>query len=146
VFANTRFNEGGPDFSPDGRWLAYDSDDSGRTEIFVRPVGLSARKLPVSTQGGMRPRWSRDGAQLFYISNDTLLVTRISSAGDELRAGDTSVRARFPYSGGAVANYAIIPHGRVLRFRREPTEVVVDRLVVVEDWVSQLLRPSGQVR
>ena len=83
VFANTRFSKGGPDFSPDGRWLAYDSDESGRTEVFVRPVGHSGRKLQVSTQGGMGPRWSRDGAQLFYISNDTLMVTRIFSAGDE---------------------------------------------------------------
>ena len=86
VFANTRFSEGGPDFSPDGRWLAYDSDESGHTEIFVRPVGHSGRKLQVSTQGGMRPRWSRDGTQLFYISNDALMATRIFSAGDELRA------------------------------------------------------------
>ena len=143
VFANDpRFREGGPDFSPDGRWLAYDSDESGRTEVFVRPVGRSGKKLPVSTQGGMRPRWSRDGTQLSYINNDTLMVTRILSAGDELRPVDTSVRARFPYVGGAVANYAIIPDGRVLRIRHEPTAVVVDRLVVVQDWVSQLLKRS----
>jgi WD40 repeat protein len=143
VFANTRFSEFGPDFSPDGRWLAYDSDESGRREVFVRPVPpRSGRKMQVSTQGGARPRFSRDGSQLFYISNDRLMATRISFAGDELRPGDTSVRARFPYSGGAVANYAVLPDGRVLRIRREPTEVVVDRLIVVQDWVSQLLGRS----
>ena len=142
VFANDpRFSEGGPDFSPDGRWLAYDSNESGRTEVFVRPVERSGKKYHVSTQGGTRPKWSRDGTKLFYISNDRLMVTRISFAGDELHLGDTSVhRARFPYTGGAVANYAIFPDGRVLRVRREPTEVVVDRLVVVQDWVSQLLK------
>jgi hypothetical protein len=98
--------------------------------------------MQVSTQGGMRPRWSRDGTQLFYINNDALMVTRILPAGDELRAGDTTVRTRFPYVGGAVANYAIMPDARVLRIRLEPTEIVVDRLVVVQDWVSQLLEPA----
>ena len=143
VFANKRFREIGNHFSPDGRWLAYDSDESGRREVFVRPVPpRSGRKMQVSTQGGARPRFSRDGSQLFYISNDRLMATRISFAGDELRPGDTSVRARFPYSGGAVANYAVLPDGRVLRIRREPTEVVVDRLIVVQDWVSQLLGRS----
>ena len=145
MFANDpRFSEGGPDFSPDGRWLAYDSDQNGRTEVFVGPVGRSGRKSSrCRRKGGMRPRWSRDGTQLFYMSNDRLMVTRISFAGDELHLGDTSVhRARFPYIGGAVANYAIFPDGRVLRVRREPTEVVVDRLVVVQDWVSQLLKRS----
>lgn len=145
VFLNRPFREGAPDFSPDGRWLAYDSDEGGRQEVYVRPVGRAGRSHQISTEGGRRPRWSRDGRQLFYINsnNDSLMAASISSSGNALSVVATSVRARFSYSGGVVANYCTFPDGRILMVRREPNTVVVDRLIVVQDWLSTITRPPA---
>jgi serine/threonine-protein kinase len=69
-FVTTRFDEKSPDFSPDGRWLAYQSNASGRYEIYIRPFETSSgeretRVWPASTAGGIYPAWSRDGRELY---------------------------------------------------------------------------------
>jgi Tol biopolymer transport system component len=66
VFLNSPFFEASPAFSQDGRWLAYSSDDTGTTEIYVRPFPGSGGKYQVSNGGGVNPIWSKDGKQLFY--------------------------------------------------------------------------------
>ena len=62
----TRFNETNPQFSPDGRWLAYTSDESGKTEVYVRPFPGPGQKRLVSSEGGTEPRWRGDGREIFY--------------------------------------------------------------------------------
>ena len=62
--ANTTFTETGARFSPDGRWIAYESDESGRPEIYVQPFRGPGRKLPISSDGGNYVRWSRDGREV----------------------------------------------------------------------------------
>ena len=62
----TPFNEKLATFSPDGRWLAYDSDESGRDEVYIRSFPESGTRIQISTQGGTGPLWSRDGKELFY--------------------------------------------------------------------------------
>ena len=63
--------------SPDGRWIAYASDESGRYEIYVQrfPDASTDQKTPVSTGGGLQPRWSKDGRELFYLRADGMLVS-----------------------------------------------------------------------
>jgi len=65
-FLATRFAEAGPRFSPDGSWISYGSDESGHSEIYVRPYPGPGRKWQVSTEGGVHQIWSRDGKELFY--------------------------------------------------------------------------------
>jgi eukaryotic-like serine/threonine-protein kinase len=65
-FLVSKFHEGYPDFSPDGRWLAYSSNESGRREVYVQPIPGPGAKHLVSTRGGEDPLWARDGRQLFY--------------------------------------------------------------------------------
>jgi len=69
-FLQTEFNETQGQFSPDGRWVAYTSDESGQREVYVRPFPASAGKWRVSIDGGTSPRWRRDGKELFYWSPD----------------------------------------------------------------------------
>lgn len=68
------FNEIRPVFSPDGRWLAYESDESGRPEGYVRPFPGPGGKWQVSTDGGVEPRWSGDGREIFYLDPTQHLV------------------------------------------------------------------------
>ena len=70
VFLSTRHTEGGGVFSPDGRWIAYQSDASGRQEVYVRPFPKAEGVFPVSREGGGAPRWPGDGKQLFFLSLD----------------------------------------------------------------------------
>jgi len=58
--------ESDPRFSPDGRWVAYHSDDSGRNEVYVVPFPGPGRKWQISTEGGSRPHWKADGTEIIY--------------------------------------------------------------------------------
>ena len=70
----TPFDEQGAQFSPDGRWIAYQSKESGRNEIYVQSFPGSENRSPVSTDGGTQVRWGRDGKELFYISRKAQLM------------------------------------------------------------------------
>ncbi len=69
------FNEAQAKFSPDGRWIAYLSDETGRNEIYVRPFPNATRQIRISAAGGMLPLWSADGTELFYLTADGVLMT-----------------------------------------------------------------------
>ena len=68
------FTQSSPKFSPDGRWLVYQSNESGRYEVYIQSFPKRAGKWQVSTGGGDRPRWSRDGKELFYLAPDQRLM------------------------------------------------------------------------
>ena len=69
-FLRTPFNESAPRFSPDGHWLAYVSDESGRYEIYVQPYPGPGGKWQISTEGGTEPVWNPNGRELFYRSGE----------------------------------------------------------------------------
>ena len=74
VFLSTPFGEQEPMFSPDGRWIAYYSTESGRAEVYVRPFPGPGGKWQISTDGGTFPTWSRKRGELFYASPDNHLM------------------------------------------------------------------------
>jgi dipeptidyl aminopeptidase/acylaminoacyl peptidase len=74
-FLQTPFSEIDGHFSPDGRWMAYMSNESGRQEVYVQTFPATGSKWQISTAGGRFPRWSRDGHELFYIAADQKLMT-----------------------------------------------------------------------
>jgi hypothetical protein len=74
-FLATRFEERSAQFSPNGRWVAYASDESGQPEIYVRPFPKEpSGEFKVSALGGVTPRWRQDGAELYYIAPDGMLM------------------------------------------------------------------------
>jgi len=78
-FLRTPSTERMPRFSPNGRYLAYRSDESGRPEVYVRPFPQGAGKWQVSTNGGSQPRWAADGTELFYVVGSTLMAVSVSA-------------------------------------------------------------------
>jgi eukaryotic-like serine/threonine-protein kinase len=72
------FNESAPALSPDGKWLAYQSDEAGRMEVYVRPFPDAGARVPVSVLGGSEPAWSRDGKELFYRTGDSMVVASVA--------------------------------------------------------------------
>jgi serine/threonine-protein kinase len=79
-FLATPFNETSPEFSPDGRWIAYVSDESGREEIYLQAVQAAGGKRQISTSGGTEPVWSRGASRLFFLEGKTLLAVEIDPA------------------------------------------------------------------
>jgi Tol biopolymer transport system component len=89
-FLATSFTEQYPRFSPDGNWVAYASDESGRSEIYVQSFPLSGGRWQVSTSGGSQPRWRQDGRELFYVSSDLMLMAVEIGAGSKFEYGQAA--------------------------------------------------------
>ena len=113
-----RFNEGGAVFSPDGRWLAYVSDESGQANVYVSSYPDLAEKIPVSANGGGGPVWSRNGRELFFRANDAMMVADILP-GTPLRIGKPRELFRGPFVGTPYqADYDVTADGqRFVMFR-----------------------------
>ena len=84
LFGHSQRRESAPQFSPDGRWIAYDSTESGRTEIYVRPFPGLGGKWQISTEGGAEPVWNPKGKELFYRNRNKMMVNTegVFSAGE----------------------------------------------------------------
>ncbi len=88
VFLNSAFDEREPRFSPDGQWLAYQSNESGRDEVYVRRFGAQSVPWRISTGGGFDPSWSRARSELFFVAPDgQIMVAAYSVEGESLRPG-----------------------------------------------------------
>jgi serine/threonine-protein kinase len=98
VLLNTKFNEINGDVSPDGRWLAYQSNESGQFEVYLAPFpDAVASKRQVSAGGGTRPLWSRDGRELFYYLEPGTIMTVPVTPGPNLALGTPTVAVKGPF-------------------------------------------------
>jgi hypothetical protein len=75
----SRFNERYGRVSPNGKWIAYTSDETGREEIYVQPFPSLHTRVPISTEGGTQPIWARNGRELFYRSSGGIMATTMAS-------------------------------------------------------------------
>ncbi|HJZ78843.1 MAG TPA: hypothetical protein VKD91_00805, partial [Pyrinomonadaceae bacterium] len=108
-FIQTEFDERQGRFSPDGRWVAYSSNESGQFQVYVQSFPISGGKWQVSTTGGAQPQWRRDGKELFYLSPERkIMAVEVNGAGPTFVAGipqplfDARVSTIFPGAGGAI--------------------------------------------
>jgi len=143
------FDEIEAQFSPEGQWLAYASNESGRYEIYIRTFPEADVKRHVSAAGGMQPRWRRDGRELFYVAPDTRLMAvpiRLAPQKHTLEAG--APVALFPTrlaTGGNIvtagflarAQYAVATDGRFL-MNIAADETVTSPITVVLNWTTGL--------
>jgi serine/threonine-protein kinase len=135
----TEFDEKGVMLSPDGRWLAYVSDETGRNEVYVRPFpGVDAGKTTVSVNGGVMPLWSRSGEEIFYVSQREMVAARISTVP---AFGVRSREVLFPMSPFPLTSdytlHDIAPDAqRFVMLRREETPG--RELMLVLNWFEEL--------
>jgi serine/threonine-protein kinase len=125
----------GAQISPDGHWLAYQSMQSGRPEVYVQAFPGPARKWPISSDGGNFPIWSRDGRELFYRSGEWMMAVPITTT-PEFSAG----RAVRLFSGAylsGLSSYDVARDGRFLMFKREE-QPPVTQVNVVLNWSDEL--------
>jgi Tol biopolymer transport system component len=135
----TRFREWFAEFSPDGKWIAYDSDESGRGEIYVRPFPGPGGKWQISTEGGSRPEWSRDGRELFYMNGGALFHVPVSAAGVFSAGRPEKLFACDCYESGRYYEVAREP-GQFFFIHSSQQTSPVDRINMVLDWRGELAR------
>ncbi len=126
-------------FSPDGRWLAYVSDESGRDEVYMQPFPGPGGKRQISTEGGREPVWARNGRELFYRQGDELMAVEITL--EPFTAGKPTMlfEGRYDRSYVAGANYDVTPDGqRFVFIKSSAEELAVTQLNVVLNWFEEL--------
>jgi eukaryotic-like serine/threonine-protein kinase len=116
LFLGTPFFEVYPAFSPDGRWLAYVSNESGTNEVYVRPFPGPGGRWQISTGGGRFPLWSRDGRELFFETPDQhVMAASYTAKGDSFAAGKPRM---WPvvrlHDANAFSTYDLAPDGKHL--------------------------------
>jgi eukaryotic-like serine/threonine-protein kinase len=148
LFLRTPFNESAPRFSPDGRWLAYISDESGRFEIYVQPYPAPGGKSQISTDGGTEPVWNPNGRELFYRSVGKMMAVEIT-AQPSFSVGKPKVlfEGQYQLTAGTFPNYDVSADGqRFLMLKpSEQGQAAPTQINVELNWFEELKRsvPSG---
>lgn len=138
------YNEAAIALSPDGRWLAYESNEAGPAEVFIRPFpNTEAGKWQVSNSGGFAPLWSRDGRELFYVTQRREMVAVPVSGETAPVLGERRVLFALTNDlyGGTAENYTphdVAPDGRFVMMRLIRGDSLSVRLVVVENFTEEL--------
>ena len=138
-FLQTPFNENFPAFSPDGRWVAYDSNESGRSQVYVTPFPGPGRKWQVSAQGGRKPRWRADGKELFFWSTSLqrLMGAEVIVQEDTFQVGEVSELAEFR-PGARLKNYDPTADGQRFLLVETNDTSELSALTLVTNWTSEL--------
>jgi hypothetical protein len=146
-FSETPFQEQAPAFSPDGHWLAYSSDETGRAEIYVTAYPGPGGRIAISSLGGRSPRWSSNGRELFYRNGRQMMSVAVEP-GPKFSVGTPRVL----FEGGYVEelentgahNYDVAGDGQrflmIAPAEGEATERARPKIVVVQNWLEELKR------
>jgi serine/threonine protein kinase len=144
-FLQSSFNFSSPHFSPDGRWVAYMSDESGRREVCIQPFPGPGGKWMISTEGGEYPRWARNGREIVFLSGDKLMSVALETQ-PAFKAG--TPHALFPATGYlAAGNYDVAPDGQhFVMIKQDDTLTNPKELNVILNWSEELRRlaPAGK--
>jgi len=141
----TAMDQPGGEFSPDSRWLAYESNESGRMEVYVQPFPEAGGKWQASMAGGTQPRWRRDGKELYYVAPDARLMAvpvAVSPDGKTLDLGVPAplFRTRLASGAGVTAGrpeYAVAPDGRFL-MNTVVEDTAPSLITIVLNWTAGL--------
>ncbi len=136
--------------SPDGRWIAYNSTESGRNEIYISSFPKAAGKLQVSVAGGLNPRWRQDSKELYYLAETTLTAVELKDKGGSPHVG--SIRplfevpqTRFLTATLGLSTYNVTADGNRFVMDSVLTEESAAPLNLVTNWTSELKKKMSLV-
>ena len=140
-----------PEFSPDGRWLAYVSNESGRNEVYVQPYPGPGERHLISTNGGEQPAWSGNGRELFYVQGGgfggggvtTLMSVKVATAPAFLAGTPEAVFESADLRTAWGRSYDVASDGRrfLLTLNKEaPTNLAPAQMIFVQHWFEELKR------
>jgi serine/threonine protein kinase len=142
AFLATLFQESDPAFSPDGRWIAYTSNETGAAEVYVRPYPDTGTSWSISINGGGQPVWSRDGKELYYLSGSRMMAVPI-----ETRPAFRSGRPVQLFEGGfevaSSRSFDVAPDGRFVAVRRGAGGSSQMELRMLLNWQDEMKRKAG---
>jgi Tol biopolymer transport system component len=137
-FVQTAFNERDGQFSPDGKWVAYQSDDAGRFEIYLQPFPGPGDRIQVSAGGGLQVRWARNGSELFYIAADQRLTSaRVTFGANGKPVLGTPVplfRTEFDSSFLNRQQYVVSPHGQRFLMNAATDAIDPPSITLILNW------------
>src|SRR5262249_28033810 len=133
----------GAAFSPDGRWLAYSSDESGAPQIYVRPFPMAPGRFQVSANGGTQPQWRRDGKELFFVGRTSTMMAAsvVRATSDGFEAGIAAELFKAFVVPNSRRQYAVAKDGqRFLLIRPQGTDqsATPQPLTVVVNWLASV--------
>ncbi len=135
----TPFNESDAYFSPDGKWIAYTSNESKRNEVYVMAFPPSGGKWQISTQGGRHPRWRADGKEIFYVSVDNKMMAEgIRTAATTVETGKPVELFPFVANSNILSPYDVTADGRRFLAEEQSTGTRVSPLTVIANWQAGL--------
>jgi Tol biopolymer transport system component len=138
------FDESNPALSPDGHWLAYQSDQTGQMQVYVRSFPEPGARVPVSLQGGSEPVWAHHGSELFYRSGDSLMVASLATSPDLVVAGRRPLFTGSFLAGAPFREYDVAPDDQ--HFVMISGGAAQSTLYGVEGVFRRLLYQRGQQR
>lgn len=142
-FLNSEHNEAYPEFSPDGRWLAYASDESGRYEVYVRAFLDKGLWRQISLEGGVAPVWSRSGRELYFQTDGKVWVVNVTTSPIlESSRPHVLLVLKEALTGYPIRSLDIWPGSGdfLLEYVREADASPVTRMTLVQNWFEELRR------
>ena len=133
----TENNESEGYFSPDGKWFAYRSDESGKREIYVQPFPPAGGKWQVSINGGRFPVWREDGKEIFYFAPDGSVMAVEVEAGDGFRVGIPRPLFKTRWKLGGGPQFDILPDGQRFLINQPLHEETSDPIILVQNWTEE---------
>jgi serine/threonine protein kinase/Tol biopolymer transport system component len=141
VFLDDRFQKDEPHFSPDGRWLAYESSESGQFDVYVQPFPGPGPKVRVSPAGGGEPRWRADGKEIFYLTPDgTMMAAPIKTTATTIESGTPQLLFKTPIAAVQLTldQYAVTSDGQRFLIQVPTGNAGQAPITVVLNWAAGL--------
>jgi Tol biopolymer transport system component len=137
IFRAAAANEIMPSFSPDGKWLAYESDQSGTSEVYISPFPSGDAQYQVSTNGGERPVWRRDGKEIYYRSNLRMMAVKVNVKGNTVELSNPEALFEVAVRNLSGRWYDVAPDGRFL-MNTAPAGAQSQNFEMVINWPAGL--------
>ena len=142
LLVGTPYNENGGALSPDGKSMVYQSDESGRMEIYVMSMAAGGGKAQVSKDNGTFPRWRRDGTEIFYLNGEHMLVSvPVKGSGSQFEAGNPTALFRMETRPSSGSVYDVTADGQRFIVNAPIPSKVPPHLVVIVNWPALMKKP-----